>query len=166
MTKSLAHQLANYACSIRFEDLSPEVVHEVKRRVIDSIGCALGAWNEEPCIIARNVASEFSAKNGATIIGTSHKSPPDLAAFATGCRIRERRASRRLLSTARARRHDRTCSHFRRADGFRETAWRLVRQNRREVFCAISEDGSWSGVDDPEHEYQILAGGISQPERD
>jgi 2-methylcitrate dehydratase len=88
MTKTLAHQLADYAGALRFEDLSPEVVHEVKRRVIDSIGCALGAWNEEPCVIARKVASEFSAKNGATIIGTSHKSPPDWAAFATGCCIR------------------------------------------------------------------------------
>ena len=88
MTKSLAHQLAEYACSLRFEDLSKEVVHEVKRRVIDSIGCALGAWNEEPCVIARTVASDFSAKHGGTIIGTDHQAPPDWAAFATGCCIR------------------------------------------------------------------------------
>ena len=88
MTKTLAHQLADYACSLRFEDLSKETVHEVKRRVIDSIGCALGAWNEEPCVIARNVASDFSAKAGSTIIGTMHKAPPDWAAFATGCCIR------------------------------------------------------------------------------
>src|SRR5438045_3141844 len=81
MTKTLAHQLADYACSLRFEDLSREVVHEVKRRVIDSLGCALGAWNEEPCLIARKVASDFSAGNGATIIGTNHKAPPDWAAF-------------------------------------------------------------------------------------
>ena len=78
----------NYACSLNFEDLSRKVVHEVKRRVIDSFGCALGAWNEEPCVIARKVASDFSAKNGATIIGTDHKAPPDWAAFATGCCIR------------------------------------------------------------------------------
>ena len=88
MTTTLAHQLANYACSLHFEDLSKEVVHEVKRRVIDSIGCALGAWNEEPCVIARKVASDFSAENGGTIIGTNHKAPPDWAAFATGCCIR------------------------------------------------------------------------------
>ena len=60
----------------------------MKRRVIDSFGCALGAWNEEPCVIARKVASDFSAKNGATIIGTDHQAPPDWAAFATGCCIR------------------------------------------------------------------------------
>ena len=88
MTKSLAHQLAEYACSLKYEDLSRNVVHEVKRRVIDSLGCALGAWNEEPCEIARKVVSDFSAKNGATVIGTSHKAPPDWAAFANGCCIR------------------------------------------------------------------------------
>ena len=88
MTKSLAHQLAEYACTLRFEDLSKNVVHEVKRRLIDSLGCALGAWNEEPCTIARTVVSDFSAKNGATVIGTSHKAPPDWAAFANGCCIR------------------------------------------------------------------------------
>ena len=85
---TLAHQLADYTCALRFEDLSPAVVHEVKRRVIDSFGCALGAWDEEPCVIARKVASEFSAKNGSTIIGTNHKAPPDWTAFANGCCIR------------------------------------------------------------------------------
>ena len=88
MKKSLAHQLTDYACALRFEDMSKDVVHEVKRRVIDSLGCALGAWNEEPCVIARKVASDFSARQGSTIIGTNHKAPPDWAAFANGCCIR------------------------------------------------------------------------------
>src|SRR5215471_15500977 len=61
MKTTLAHQLADYTCAQRFEDLSKEVVHEVKRRVIDSLGCALGAWKEEPFVIARKVAADFSA---------------------------------------------------------------------------------------------------------
>src|SRR5216110_3471628 len=88
MTTTLAHRLADYACALEFAELSPEVVQEVKRRVIDSLGCALGAWKEEPCRIAREVASEFSAKRGSTIIGTNHKAPPDWTAFANGCAIR------------------------------------------------------------------------------
>jgi 2-methylcitrate dehydratase len=88
MKKTLAHQLADYTCALRFEDLSKNVVHEVKRRVIDSLGCALGAWTAEPCAIARNVASDFSATQGSTIMGTTHKAPPDWAAFANGCCIR------------------------------------------------------------------------------
>jgi len=88
MKTTLAHQLADYACALRFEDLSKDVVHEVKRRVIDSLGCALGAWKEEPFVIARKVAGDFSAKHGSTIFGTDHKAPADWAAFANGCGIR------------------------------------------------------------------------------
>src|SRR3954468_23121208 len=88
MKTTLAHQLADYACALRFEDLSKDVVHEVKRRVIDSLGCALGAWKEEPFVIARKVAGDFSATHGSTIFGTDHKAPPDWAAFANGCGIR------------------------------------------------------------------------------
>src|SRR3981081_4464056 len=88
MKTTLAHQLANYSSSFRFEDLSKEGVHEVKRRVLDSLGCALGAWDEEPCAIARKVASDFSAIHGATVFGTAHKARPDWAAFANGCCIR------------------------------------------------------------------------------
>src|ERR1700746_1593401 len=88
MKTTLAHQLANYSSSFRFEDLSKEVVHEVKRRVIDSLGCALGAWNEETCEIARKAAPNFSVNKRAAIIGTTHKGPPDWTAFANGCCIR------------------------------------------------------------------------------
>jgi len=88
MKTTLAHQLADYTCAQRFEDLSKEVVHEVKRRMIDSLGCALGAWKEEPFLIARKLAADFSAKHGSTIFGTDHKAPPDWAAFANGCAIR------------------------------------------------------------------------------
>src|SRR5260370_25013584 len=98
MSKTLAHQLADYACALRFEDLSKGVVHEVKRRIIDSLGCALGAWQEEPGAIARKVASDFSAKDGSTIIGTNHKSPPDWAAVANSCFILYFGYTRRMLS--------------------------------------------------------------------
>jgi 2-methylcitrate dehydratase len=88
MSKTLAEQLAGLSVGLKFEDLPAPVVHEVKRRVIDSIGCALGAWNAEPCVIARQVASTFSAKCGATLLGTRHQAPPDWAAFANGCLVR------------------------------------------------------------------------------
>src|SRR2546430_4314183 len=80
MAATLAHQLADYACALRFEDLSPAVVHEVKRRVIDSLACALGAWDQETCAIARKIASDFSARQGATTIGPHHKTPPEWSA--------------------------------------------------------------------------------------
>ena len=88
MSKTLAEQLAGFSVGLKFEDLSAPVVHEVKRRIIDSLGCAFGAWKAEPCVIARQVASTFSAKSGATLLGTRHQAPPDWAAFANGCLVR------------------------------------------------------------------------------
>jgi 2-methylcitrate dehydratase len=88
MSRTLAERLAVFSVGLKFEDLPAPVVHEVKRRVIDSMGCALGAWNSEPCVIARQVASTFSAKHGATLLGTKHQTPPDWAAFANGCLVR------------------------------------------------------------------------------
>src|SRR5258706_2832732 len=88
MSRTLAEKLAGFAVGLRFDDLPAPVVHEVKRRVIDSIGCAFGAWNAEPCIIARRVASTFSAEGGASLLGTRHQAPLDWAAFANGCLVR------------------------------------------------------------------------------
>jgi 2-methylcitrate dehydratase len=85
---TLAHRLAEYAGGLEFERLPKAVVHEVKRRIIDSIGCALGALDAEPCVIARRVAESYSAQRGATLIGTAHRAPPDWAAFANGCLVR------------------------------------------------------------------------------
>src|SRR5256712_14144514 len=84
----MADRLAAYAQSIRSEDLPGDVVHEVKRRVLDSLGCAFGAWTAKPCVIARQIAQAVTIPNGATLWGTAHKPPPDLPAFATGALIR------------------------------------------------------------------------------
>ena len=87
-TKPLADRMAMWAQSIQFSDLPAPVVHEVKRRILDSLGCAYGAFHAEPCVIARRVAGKLSADPGATILGTNHRAPPDWAAFASGCMVR------------------------------------------------------------------------------
>lgn len=84
----LANQLAGYAQTLCYDDLPGAVVHEVKRRILDSLGCAFGAWNAAPCKIARHMAQSLKAPGGATIWGTRHKTMPDLATFANGTLIR------------------------------------------------------------------------------
>jgi 2-methylcitrate dehydratase len=88
MPLPLAHRFAEYANSLHYDQLSPAVVHEVKRRVIDSVGCAMGAWRATPCAIARRIASTLSAQHGAHLWGTRHVAPPDWAAFANGYVVR------------------------------------------------------------------------------
>ena len=85
---TLAHRLAEKAQSLSFEQLSPQVTHEVKRRILDSIGCALGAWKSRPGRIARQLAQGVSVQNGAGLLGSKHRTTPDLATFANGALIR------------------------------------------------------------------------------
>jgi len=85
---SLAANIAGFACNLDYSDLTDASVHEVKRRLIDSMGCAMGAWTAEPVKIARMLASFASSEYGATVIGTRHASTPELAAFANGTMFR------------------------------------------------------------------------------
>lgn len=86
--KTVADRLAEFAVNLGFSDLPQEVVHEAKRRVIDSIGCALGAYSAEPVRLVRTLAREVTSRLGATLLGTEHKTGPELAAFVNGGMIR------------------------------------------------------------------------------
>lgn len=76
----LADRLAEYAEFLTFQSLPPDVIHEVKRRVLDSLACAYGATTAPPCRIARRLATRVMVKEGATVWGTRHRTSPDLAA--------------------------------------------------------------------------------------
>ncbi|TLY29351.1 MAG: MmgE/PrpD family protein [Nitrospirae bacterium] len=84
----IADRLAEYNRFLSYSRLPALVVHEVKRRILDSMGCALGAWNAPPCRIARRLAQSVKVAQGATLWGTGHKTLSDLAAFANGALIR------------------------------------------------------------------------------
>ena len=44
----LASELSEYAMSLRYADLSEHAVHTAKQRLIDSLGCGLGAFAAVP----------------------------------------------------------------------------------------------------------------------
>jgi 2-methylcitrate dehydratase len=85
---TLARRLAEYAHSVEFQDLAPETVHEVKRRLLDSLGCAYGAYDSEPARIGRAVGTGAECRPGASVIGVRHAALPPLAAFANGVMVR------------------------------------------------------------------------------
>jgi 2-methylcitrate dehydratase len=86
--QDLATRMANWSVKLQYEDLPEAVVHEVKRRVLDSLGCAFGAYRAEPCEIARRVAVRLSGDPGSMLLGSKHRAPSDWAAFANGCLVR------------------------------------------------------------------------------
>jgi len=83
---SLAERLAAYATALRYEDIDAATLERVKTLVIDSIGCAIGAWDERPVHACREIA--LSVSGPATIIGTTRRTTTDLAAFANGAAVR------------------------------------------------------------------------------
>ena len=81
--------LSTYTCNLTYDDLPPDVVHQVKRTLIDTTGCALGGFHAEPSRIARNMAQSInSCTPYARILGTATNSSPDMAGFANGTMIR------------------------------------------------------------------------------
>jgi 2-methylcitrate dehydratase len=84
----LAQRLAEYARTLAYRRLPAAVVREAKRRVLDSLACALGAWDAAPCRIARRIAQASPSRGGATLWGTTSRTSPDLAAFANGALVR------------------------------------------------------------------------------
>lgn len=76
----LAAQLADYADRLSFSDLDAATVERVKTHVVDTIGCGIGAFDERPVRVCRDVA--LAVGGNATIIGTNRRTTPDLAAFA------------------------------------------------------------------------------------
>ena len=84
---SLASRLAAYADGLRYDDLDEATVESVKVHIIDALGCGLAAFDEKPVRICRGVALAHGS-GGATVIGTTRRAAPDLAAFANGAAIR------------------------------------------------------------------------------
>jgi 2-methylcitrate dehydratase len=85
---TLAQRFADWAQAVSYDGLSDATRHEVKRRILDSIGCALGAWKSRPGKVARGIAQSVSVSNGASLFGSKHKTTEDLATFANGALVR------------------------------------------------------------------------------
>jgi 2-methylcitrate dehydratase len=92
---SLAYRLAQYAYQFTSITQYPITVEaqaltEAKRRILDSLGCALGAMNSTPAHIAQQLALMATPVSGygATPLGTLATSTTTLATFANGVLFR------------------------------------------------------------------------------
>ena len=88
MTDATISRIADYALATDFAGLPGAVVHDCKRRLIDTFGCAVAGFDDAPSRIARAVALKGEAKDGASILGTGRRGLPELACFANGVAAR------------------------------------------------------------------------------
>src|SRR5579884_1192379 len=84
---SQVDQLAQFVCGARFEDISESAREQLKLRVLDSLGCALGALDGEPVRMVAAQVREFGGAPLATLIGAG-RSAPDRAALYNGALVR------------------------------------------------------------------------------
>jgi 2-methylcitrate dehydratase len=84
----ILNDLRTYSCRLRYNDLDPETIHQVKRVVIDTLGCAIGGYLSEPGEIARRLAGGVTSSTPSRILGSGQKSTLDLAGFANGVMVR------------------------------------------------------------------------------
>ena len=84
----LAERLAQYALSVDYSKLDEETVTQMKARIIDSLGCAVGACGEKPVKIARETVRRLRGDGNSTIFGSNWGSSPELATFINGLMVR------------------------------------------------------------------------------
>ncbi|MFH1652281.1 MAG: MmgE/PrpD family protein [Chloroflexota bacterium] len=82
-TVNITQALAESCAGVSFNDLSPQDVDTIKLALLDSIGCALGAYAVDKPRLVIDFIRELRGGTQASIIGSPPTSP-DLAAFANG----------------------------------------------------------------------------------
>ncbi len=80
--------LVDFTTALTYADLPSEVVHQVKRTLIDTLGCVLGGFEDEPPLIARRLAGRVTGTPAARILGTLQETVGDLAAFTNTVLVR------------------------------------------------------------------------------
>lgn len=85
---NLAEKLSNYASNLEYENLPEVTILETKKRIIDGLGCAIGAFQEEPVRISRSIAQQVQSSKPATVLGTKIRTAVDLAGFVNAIMVR------------------------------------------------------------------------------
>jgi len=80
--------MARWAEKLSFEDLSADAVHEARRYLLDSLGCALGGYEQHDVKIALDVLGEHAGSGPATVIGTGQKLDPVTASLLNALMVR------------------------------------------------------------------------------
>jgi 2-methylcitrate dehydratase len=142
----LADKLSRYALSLQYSALPSSTIHEVKRRVIDSLGCALGAFYEKPAVYSRTIASRVKTDEAlaATLWGTTTKTTVDLAAFVNGIMTRYFDFNDTYLSKEPAHPSDNIAALFAVAEAERKSGKELIKSIAiaYEIQCRLCDAAS------------------------
>jgi 2-methylcitrate dehydratase len=86
--ETITAKMARWAASLEYKHLSQDAVYQAKRFLLDSVGCALGGYQQHDVKIALGVLDEVSGRGPATVIGTGKKVDAVSASLANALMIR------------------------------------------------------------------------------
>jgi len=86
--ETVTAKMARWAAALDFNHLPQDAVYRAKRFLLDSVGCALGGYQQHDVKIALQVIDEIAGRGPTTVIGTGKKIDPVSASFANALMIR------------------------------------------------------------------------------
>src|SRR6266496_3673769 len=87
-TDTVTAKISRWAAGLQYKDISPDAVYQAKRFLLDSIGCALGGYQQHDVKIALEVLSEVAGQGLATLIPSGQRIDPVSASLANALMIR------------------------------------------------------------------------------
>jgi len=85
---TISRKIARFAVQLQYEDLPPAVINEVKRYLLDSIGCAFGALKTKDVNAIYRIVKDMGGKPEATVIGFGDRLPAVNATLINSLMIR------------------------------------------------------------------------------
>jgi len=86
--ETVTAKMARWAAALEYRHLSQDAVYQAKRFLLDSVGCALGGYQQHDVKIALEVLDEIAGNGPATVIGTGKRMDPVSACLANALMIR------------------------------------------------------------------------------
>jgi 2-methylcitrate dehydratase len=80
--------LAHWAANLRYEDINTESVDAAKRFLYDSVGCALGGYRQEDCVMLASHLADMGGEPQCTFFGTGDRNNVVNAALYNALAIR------------------------------------------------------------------------------
>jgi 2-methylcitrate dehydratase len=86
---TITRKIADYGAGMSFAEITDEAIHAAMQRLLDSLGCALGAYNCEPAQIGRRLATgQTAGKYPGRILCFGERIPAEAASFINTTMIR------------------------------------------------------------------------------
>jgi 2-methylcitrate dehydratase len=86
--ETITAKMACWAAALDYKHLSRDAIYQAKRFLLDSVGCALGGYQQYDVGIALEVLDEVAGRGPATVIGTGKRVDAVSASLANALMIR------------------------------------------------------------------------------